>query len=769
MKGGDRRRGRLLASAFLVGAMMGPPAWAQSAELGELIITAQKRPENVQDVPISITAVSGEELESAGVTSFRDLAALVPSLRFENSNNSRNSTVSLRGIGNSGANPGIEYSVGIFLDGVYLPGPSILQGDLVDISTIEVLRGPQGTLYGRNTPVGAVNINTRAPQQDFEALVTGGVGNYELRALRGYIGGGLSEDLAARVTFWGRSRDGYIDNIATGEDVGSYDGVGGRLRALWTPRDDLLVNVVAYYSNAESTTAFENLDPTAPYGVATPGFLAATSALGIDYLNLTSGDLVVQADDVTNDEATSYGASINAALDFAAGHTLTSITAWDFNIGDGDPYAADGLPQSVARLSEHGEIESFSQELRLASPVGGFMEYLAGLYLYRQTYDFRSQIQIGPHANRVFPFPSGPAMFVPGETQFTAAALEAESAALFGTLRFNVTEALRFSLGGRYVWEDKEGEINHTVSPGASPALMAALGPNLIGAVARSEEKFTWLVNAQYDLTPDVMAFASVATGYKAGGFNARRQSPGTPTQFEPESSIDYQFGIKSELFDRRLRFNLSLFHMVLSDFQESIINPVTRSGFLTGNAGERRVQGVEIDFAALAAESLTFSGGVTYLDAEFTDYSNGPCYTGRPSDGSVPGTCNYNGMTPSNSPTWKVNLSADYERPLTSQMKLEARLNLQYTSATMLDAFLDPRAEQGAMTLVNANIGISFGENWRAMLWGRNLTDEIYYQRIVPMPLAPFVSAGGTSAAQGFNGIYAEPRTFGVELSYRY
>lgn len=738
------------------------------------MVTAQKRAENVQDVPLSITAVSGREMEAARVVNFRELSAIVPSLRMEGTNNTRNTTVSLRGIGNSGNNPGIEYSVGVFLDGVYLPGLSVLQGDLVDIQAVEVLRGPQGTLYGRNTPVGAINIITREPQSAPEAMLSAGVGNYDQIYAKGYVGGGLGEDVAARASFWARSREGFAYNLATREWVNDMEGEGARLRLLWRPSDDLKVNVIGYYSDVRSHGGVADaINPTGPGGVATPGFLTATAALGYDFQNFTSGDFVVQADDVTNDRAESYGLSVTGQFELPGGHSLTSITAWDVNIGSADPYSADALPQKVATLIERGEINSYSEELRLASPVGGFFEYIAGLYLYRQTYDFWSTVTVGPDANRLFPLPAalgGPQHFNPGDAMRSEADLKTTSTALFSTARFNLSERWRVSAGARYVWEEKEGVINHTNSPGTNAAFQALFGPNPIGDVSRSEEKFTWLLSTQYDLTPDVMVFASVSTGYKAGGFNARRQAPSAPVQFEPESSIDYQLGVKSQLFDQRVRVNLTLFNMVLSDFQESILNPVTRSGFLTGNAGERRVRGLEGDFAAVVGEHLRLSGGLTYLDAEFTDYTIGPCYAGRAPDGSLPNTCSFNGMTPVSSPEWKFNLAADYSRPITDDLTFNGRLEVQHTSSMLLDAALDPRSRQEAVTLLNGSLALDIGDGrWNLALWGKNLTDEHYYQRIGGIPLAPMVSTGGTAGAEGFHGYYAEPRTFGLEATYRF
>ncbi|MEQ1517887.1 MAG: TonB-dependent receptor plug domain-containing protein, partial [Usitatibacteraceae bacterium] len=216
---------------------------SEIADSNEIIVTAGKRPENIQDVPMSVSALSGDALEQRGINNIAQLQSYVPSLRFVTSNTARNSGVFMRGIGQNGTNQGIEPSVGVFLDGVYLPIPGPLQGNLRDISTVEVLRGPQGTLYGRNTPVGAININTRAPSQDTEASVTASYGNYNDMQLSGYLGGGLGENLAGRVSFWFSDRDGYEHNLATGKDINSVKQWGVRTRLKWDPSSNLTVNL----------------------------------------------------------------------------------------------------------------------------------------------------------------------------------------------------------------------------------------------------------------------------------------------------------------------------------------------------------------------------------------------------------------------------------------------------------------------------------------------------------------------------------------------
>ena len=368
-------------AAASLGSSNAAQAQAASAQLDELIVTAQKRAENVQDVPLSITAISGAEIEKAHILNFAQLTTVVPSLQFSTSNNVRNTTISLRGIGQSGNNPGIESSVGVFIDGAYVPGSSALLGDLTDIQSVEVLSGPQGTLYGRNTPLGAINILTREPQADLEAMLTAGYGNYDQTSVKGYVGGALMTNVASRASFWARDRSGFAYNLANGKHVNDFAGAGGRLRTVWKPSDALKLDWATYYSNVSANDGVSDvIDAAGPTGVATPGYLAATAALGYTFQNYGNRDFVVQTQDLTNDKAIAYGSSLTGNYAFGDGYTLTTITAGDYNKGGGNPYANAALPQKILILAERGIINSWSQELRLASPTGRRLEYIAGLY-----------------------------------------------------------------------------------------------------------------------------------------------------------------------------------------------------------------------------------------------------------------------------------------------------------------------------------------------------------------------------------------------------
>ena len=766
-------RGVLLCGAALIGSAW--PAAAQEAlAVEEVVVTAQKRAENIQDVPLSVSAYGAEMIERAGVQNLQDLASRVPNLNIDSSNNLRNTSVAIRGIGSSGSNPGVEPSVGVFLDGVYQPSGGMVQGELLDIASVEVLRGPQGTLYGRNTPVGALNITTQAPRRDLEAKLRWGVGGPSMVYGSGYVTGPLGETVAGRLSFWGRKRGGYDKNLRTGERVNDFAGGGARARLLWQPDDTLSVNFIAAYNEFSQTCCVgEQIDPTGPFGIATPGFLTALAATGYPFRNYDDHDHVVDADDTGDDFVQQQDASVQVEKELPGGHTLTSITAyghWTNKVS----ISSEALPADIYRSPQRQENDVWSQELRLASPTGGRLEYLLGLFGYAQDLAFQQIAVLGPGANRVFPATAcggvSPCRVRAGDGNVSEFAQETRSWAAFGTATFNVTDRWSVTGGLRYSSDEKDAFIHHYNLPGVSPAFASTSRNNRIGDVSRKEDKLTWSANTKFDVTDAVMVFATAATGFKSGGFNSRRLNVGDPFDFGPENSTTYEAGVKSELFERRLVLNATVFQMTLEDFQESVLNPVTGTGFVVGNAGEREVRGLEVDFRARPASRLSVDGGFAYTDAEFTDRSAGPCAVGQTPNGTRPNTCNYNGQRPAGSPKWKGAVAAQYDQPLLDALELSLRAEVNYTGEQYLNPTLDAASLQEAVTLVNlrATLGEPDGK-WAASAWVKNLTDESYYAVVVTQPITAYISGGGTAAARGFLGWYNAPRTWGVDLTYRF
>lgn len=757
----------LLGAALLAGAP--GVAMAQENEVETVVVTAQKRAEDIQDVPMSVSAVSGDQIEKRGVTNVAELARFLPSVAITQSNNNRNTTVFVRGVGTSGTNPGIEASVGLFLDGVYLPAAGPIQVNLQDLASLEVLRGPQGTLYGRNTPVGAINITTRTPQQAPEGMLTGTLGNYGDKRIAGYLGGGLTDNLAGRISFWLADREGYEHNLFTGDDVNGSTQKGLRGRLKWEPAEDVDVHFIAYYANINSHCCTPDvINPTGPRGIAKPGFLAASAAAGRPFRNLTDRDHVVDDDYEGRNETDSYGASLQIDKDLWGGHTLTSITAYNAYDDNITQLAADSVPLDVTRGFQRLVAEIYSQEFRVLSPADQRLQYIAGVYLFRENMTYDTHSTAGTQATRVF---AGNARVIPGEFNHFYYRQGTKSAAAFGQMTFNVTETFRLTGGARYSWDKKDSFIASVNSPVGTPQFRSAYPINIVGDVGRDETKFTWSLGAQYELTDNVMAYVLAATGYKTGGFNARAAAPNTPFEFDAETSMNYEAGLKSTLLNGSLVLNVNVYRTTLKDFQDSLLNPVTGTGFIVGNAGERRAQGVEADARWRATRELSFTGSLAYNDAEFTDYTAGQCYTGQTANGTRPGSCNYNGVTPSQNPKWQWSLAFQWNHDLDfKDLALFAQGDVSFTDDQFLTPTLDPRSFEKSYTLFGLRAGVEAQDGrWRLSAYGKNLSDETYYLQTSPHPLGFLMSAGGTAAVDSFVGWYGPPRTYGVELQVKF
>lgn len=767
---------RLLAgTAIALALAVAAPTAARAADADEgaevetLIVTANKRAENIQDVPMSVTAVSGDHLEKVGIINATELARFIPSVAITQSNNNRNTTLFVRGIGTSGTNPGIESSVGIFIDGVYILAAGPLQANLQDVQTIEVLRGPQGTLYGRNTPVGAMNITSREPTATPEVQVKVRVGNYADHALSGYVGGG-SEDLAARVSFWIADRDGYETNLFDGKNVNGSEQYGVRGRVKWQPTDTIKGNFIAYYAHLDANCCTpETLAASSPTGIATPGFLTASAATGYPFRNFNDRDHKVDDNYEGDNETKVYGTSATFDIELPMNLTLTSITAFNGYKDNIKQLAADGLPQATATGQQTLRAEGYSQEFRITSPADQRLSYLGGVYLFSESLTYTSNTVLDRDANRLLP---NGRRFTPGDNGKFYYAQDTRSWALFGQATLNITDAFRFTGGLRYSYDKKKSFLDADVNPTASLAARAVFPVNHLGRLRRHEDKVTWSATVQYDLTDDIMAYALAATGYKTGGYNARAAAAGVPVEFNAENSETYEIGVKSVLLDRKLVLNVDAYNMKLKSFQDSILNPLTGSGFIVANAGDRRVRGVEADAQFRPIQQLSLQGTLAYMDAEFTDYSAGQCYNGKTADGTKPGTCNYNGLTPSQSPKWSWSLGAQYQAPITGFDGMEWFFggDISYTGKKFLEPTLDPRSLQESVTIYGLRAGVTGDDGrWRVTAYGKNLGDRSYFAQKTLQPLNAFISAGGSAQATGFVGWYAPPRTYGVEATLKF
>ena len=749
-------------------AAVAQTASSEATSDSDIIVTATKRSENIQDVPMAVTAVSGVALERQGIRDLNQLQKYVPGLRFVVANTPRNGGVFMRGIGQNGTNQGIEPSVGVFLDGVYLPIPGPLQSNLRDISTIEVLRGPQGTLYGRNTPVGAININTREPGQDTEGSLTASYGNYNDVQVSGYLGGGLGENLAGRLSFWYGDRDGYETNLATGKDINSNSQYGVRSRLKWDPSSKLTVNLVGYYTHMKNLCCSpEQLDIER---LATPGFIAGSAALGTPLLNFVSGDHKVEEYNSGLTIMEIAGASAKIDWDLGSIGTMTSITAYSWIKDDARDPGFAGLQR--ATLTRQGQLlhrKGWTQELRLASPADQTLSYIAGLYYLNEDTDFVSFLQIGPGADRVIP-PAG-LRLAPGDKYDSDFKQKSESVAGFGQLALNL-DRLHLIGGLRYTKDTKDAS-SVVVSPATNSIAFRAIinaGSSRLG-LHRSEDRVTYSLTGKYDFTDDVMGYITYGTGSKSGGFNGSPLAQTTPIEFNEETSNTIEAGIKSSFMDGRFVLNFDIYRMNLNGVQSGVLNPVG-AGFIVGNAGKRRSQGFELEMMVRPTDNLTLRGSLAYLDAKYTNYTAGQCPAINPDipAGTATGTCNFNGLRPYQSPPFTASVAADYRKPVSDNLVGFVGADIAFTDKSYLLETLDPRSMQNGYALLNARLGVEAEDGrWRISAFGRNLTNKVYYTASQLLVLNGVMSAGGFTAPTGFVGWYAPPRTYGIEASVKF
>ena len=782
-------------------------AWADDAAVKasaggveELIVTAQKRPENVQDVPMSVSAFSGDQLQKANLATVADATRFAPSVAVTASTNNRNASIIMRNVGTSGTNPGTDQDVGVFIDGVYVQVAGPVFSELADISTVEILRGPQGTLYGRNTPVGAINVTTRAPTSKFEAENTFQVGDYGQVKVTGLIGGGIAENLSGRLSYWVDKNDGTLKNIYDNNWVNNQNQSGARGRLRWTPDTDTTVDVIAYYSHAQSNmNTATQVNPLGaggivfgynpvPTSIATSPFVIAQTAANPGHPYVVPGKWEVNSEDGAADITNMYGLSVQGERAFPAiNASVTDILAYSSYYDHAPNQGPGGLPLDITTNEQIDNIRSISNELRIASDKKQRIEYIAGLYYYHSDLTYNANTTVGTQANRVFPAATGGGGKIPaGNTQTLVYYQPTEAIAAFGQATFNVTDQFRVTAGGRWSEDKKTGSISAILSnvTGAalSPVFIANQGGSGAISASRNDTGKTWSLGAQYDVASGVMAYVTSGSGYKDGGFNSR-SAVVTPFAFDPETSLTYEAGVKSTLFDHRLVLNADVFEMLVHDYQQSTLLP-GGTGFVIGNAGNFRNDGVEVDAQAAPIEQLTLSASGSYIDSKITaGASQLTCDTNYPFAGSAPPAtsgpytdatkkyCNFNGLTLPYAPKWRSSLTARWEQPLANTgLRWFASAGMSYQSSQYMDASLDPRSLQKGYALYNASLGLTpEGAKWRVSFWIKNLTDHQYFVAEASQTQAANISGGGTAAANGFIGWLGTPRMFGLEANYHW
>lgn len=728
----------------------------------DIVVTAQRRSESAQRVPISLTALSEETLVKTNIVSIQDIGRVAPSFNAFRSAQAANTRLSIRGIGSPG-NAAIEPSVGAFVDGVYIPRPGPLLAGLNDVSSVEVLRGPQGTLFGRNASVGAISIHTAEPGTQTEGSASLELGNYGRVRAKGMVNLPVSDTFQTRFSGLYDRFDGYGHDLLRDERVGNNETISLRGAMRWEISPSLTWLVRGDYQH-------QNGDGISPTTVAadtvTPAFAAnfATRLNGlIPRLDATDSYSLRQ---ISVGRLRDKQAGVSSDLSLALGDTTVRLIS-GFRDWRNEQSEDDIVLTQAALFGRDASYRStsHSEELQIITPEGERFTAVGGLYYFREHYDVDTTLNLGADFCNIYVRNTAPARVAAclagpqrggGRSQFGQIT---ESYAAYGQATFKITPDWDITGGLRYSHDDKHGTLLVT-SP--NPLLASQTAPD--SAVLKfGGGRVTYRINTTYRPARDIMVFATVSTGYKSGGFDTGTGNAlGNNRNFDPELVTNYEIGAKTQLLDRRLTLNATLFRMDIDDFQ---LRSYDGNFYVVRNAGSIRQQGVEFDVVGHVTPDLTLSVSATRLDSEYTDFRNAPPRPG------LTGVQDLTGTRVSYSPKWQGTAAVDYSREFASGHEVNLNVHLGFTSDVDVGIAGDgnPQGIQPGYALLGSRFSVvTADKRWEFALMGENLTDKGYCVTRYGQTLAAGlgVAANGSSIQRC---VLGEPRTIRGSVSFRF
>jgi iron complex outermembrane receptor protein len=699
---------------------------AGTGQLEEVVVTAQKRAENNQKVPVAVTAFDASALEAANINTAEDLAQLTPGLVM--SRGERTLTPYLRGVGSDVNTVGFESSVAVYVDGVYFTrlSPGFL--GLSDVERVEVLKGPQGTLFGRNASAGLINVITVDPSlNETTGELTLGYGNYERSTAEGRVSAPLGDKVAASLAFsYGHQGEGYGVNKVTGNKDFFESGYTLRGKLLFQPSDATRILLTGYYMDSDFGDK-GNTYPGTTQGYETPPF-AGFPPLGNFYDH--------RADKDGRSESQAYGGSLKIEQDVGFA-TLSSITAYQ-HVLENQSFDADYLDRPEFVVEASVPQYTITQELQLASPSGDSFQWTTGLFY------FQNHGEYPPIAFHGLAFPVDEVRLYGEQT--------AKSYAAYAQGTFKLTDQLSATLGARYTYDDIAAK-GHTV---------LNIGGNLVDLGGPPDDSTTGSRNTfraalDYQITPDAMVYASFNSGYKAGTYSIL---PYSPEPAKPELLDAYEVGVKTEFFDRKVRLNGAVFYYDIKDPQILII---AGNAATVANAESADVKGAELDLEMAVTPELTLRLAGSYVDAKYTKFTNAPALYPNPNtDPAFPigGTLPPTSIDASDTQMIrapKVQYTASAHYAVETGV---GTLSLNADYAYMGDFFWHPDhvLEQDAYGLLGARAALSLSNNIDISIWGRNLTDEKYVNFVIEQ-----------AGPAGYPYTAGPPRTYGATIGYRF
>lgn len=738
---------RHLHAAVIVGLAVGTPQVnAQRGEapmLEEVVVTAQKREQSLQNVPLAVSAISGNDMLESGISDIEGLSRQVPSLQVQTSISPMEVNYRIRRVGNIGSIPTFEPAVGVFQDGAYRSRPVFTNADMFDLDRVEILRGPQNTLYGKNTTAGMVAIYTRTPAESLEGSAQVDVGQIEgasdgaLYRFVGGISGPLTDSLRGSIGMSASVYDHTYEGALSEDrpDANDLDRRGVRGQLHWLPTGALSIRFIASYlrEDDDSTLADIHIAP----GSSAAAALAFLQAAG-DSQPCASNDPLDQRHCSRTPQATNLEASAATLLvDYGLdnGWTVTSISSWDWYDFRGTLNDASQLASPLLRVHDSQEARSWQQELRLTSAGGETVDWLAGLFYYRNDFDrgnhgkrytfLEDTLSAAPAPSfllqQLFGTPFPVPFATSGQNGIYAASQDTDYFSIFGQATWNVTDKFAFTGSVRWQEEDKNASLKQDVTVPGLSLMSVVLVPSAIGGdLDRTTHEATWSITPQYFFSDVLNVYATVAHSFKSGGFNVGwGQTPMGQRQFEDEDIMHYEVGLKSELLDGRMRLALSVFYTEYDNYQDAAF---ISQQFTVGNAQKTELEGGEVEGTVLLGEHWASNFGFSYADLTYQENNNGLCYPGRVPD-NPNGTCNLDGEHPINAPEWVTYLGLAYQTDV-SWGNVYTRADWSWSDDYNTSFSADPRLVQGSYTWVNMRVGTHW-ERYEFVLWVDNLLDE--------------------------------------------
>ncbi len=676
----------------------------------EIIVTAQKRTENLQDVPLSVTALDSLTLKETGADDILDIVAMIPGAGSA-INNPSEQTLSIRGVAGGSEGPATDTSVSVLIDGEVISRSFMYASAFYDMERVEVLRGPQGTTYGRNATGGIVHFISKKPTQEPSGSLKVGYGNLNRLKAEGYINGGISDKISARLSLYYDESDGYTDDAISGEDLDTRQTFSGRLQFLIDPSDQFSVHLRAHYSKDDhgSPRPRRSYDPSLPF------FIEPITDFPL--LDDSLDPYEASNNEDTFYEREIYGVSADIYWEFG-GFSLKSITAYRH----GDDDIRNDLFGTRSRLvvqNSSNDSDVFNQELRFDnSPSADGLFWTIGLFYLNED---SNRLE---HKEALYALPNlGDAL---GTDQVFDEYNTTNAYGVFGETAIDLTDTLRLTLGGRYSRDKKDFTVDHTATGFAADVFIEPDSlPTVAGSASDKWSAFTGRASLDYNITDDVMVYATISQGYLSGGFNGEPvNAEALMTSFDKEKLTNIEAGVRASSADRRFIVNATTFLMSYDDIQVPDFLPSGTS--IVDNAGEADIRGVEIDFLLRPNSIFSLSGAFGYIDSEMKQHPN----------------AEFIGMKLAEVPEWTIALSGTVDIPLFED-KGDLRLRVDYRNrGTILDGlmvddgstFFKQNRRPGVGKVDARLTWADLDDRFEVSVWGRNLTNKVEQSGIGPV-----------------------------------